>query len=221
MRNAKLFAPAAICLLGCLLTTGTARAQMGMRPSPMPHGIFNAVVGSGSDYEITASDGRKTDIEYTVVGKEANGVWLEFTTSGSGTAQMVMKVLVALDGSGTGPSRVIMQMPGRPPMEMPAQMTGRMGSQAQPTDIRGEAEDVGSESITVPAGTFTCEHYRSKDGSGDTWISAKVNPLGVVKHQGKDSAMVLTKIVTDAKDKIVGVPQPFNPMMMMQQPPQQ
>ncbi len=35
--------------------------------------------------------------------------------------------------------------------------------------------------------------------------------------------MVLTKVVTDAKDKIMGTPQPFNPMMMMQQqaPPQE
>ena len=33
--------------------------------------------------------------------------------------------------------------------------------------------------------------------------------------------MVLTKVVTDAKDKIVGTPQPFNPSMMMQQPPQE
>jgi hypothetical protein len=42
----------------------------------------------------------------------------------------------------------------------------------------------------------------------------------VVKHQAKDSTMVLTKVLTDAKDKIIGIPQPFNPMMM-QQPPQQ
>jgi hypothetical protein len=27
--------------------------------------------------------------------------------------------------------------------------------------------------------------------------------------------MVLTKVITDAKDKITGTPQPFNPMLMM------
>ena len=32
--------------------------------------------------------------------------------------------------------------------------------------------------------------------------------------------MVLTKVVTDAKDQITGTPVPFNPAMMMgQQPP--
>jgi hypothetical protein len=105
-------------------------------------------------------------------------------------------------------------------MEMPQQMTGRMANQSVPSDIRSVAEDVGSESITVPAGTFSCEHYRMKDGSGDSWVSNKVAPFGVVKHQGKDSTMVLTKVITGAKDKIIGTPQPFNPMGMMQQPPQ-
>jgi hypothetical protein len=98
-------------------------------------------------------------------------------------------------------------------------MNGPNQAQSPATDIRNSAEDVGSESITVPAGTFSCEHYRAKDGSGDTWVSPKVSPLGVVKHQGKDSTMVLTKVIADAKDKIVGTPQPFNPMMMMQPPP--
>jgi hypothetical protein len=32
--------------------------------------------------------------------------------------------------------------------------------------------------------------------------------------------MVLTKVITDAKDKIIGTPVPFNPMMM-QGPPQE
>jgi hypothetical protein len=46
-------------------------------------------------------------------------------------------------------------------------------------------------------------------------VSEKVSPFGVVKSQGKDTTMVLTKVVTDATDKITGTPQPFNPMMMM------
>jgi len=38
-----------------------------------------------------------------------------------------------------------------------------------------------------------------------------------VKFQGKDTTMVLTKVITDAKDKITGAPVPFDPMKMMQQ----
>jgi len=206
------------------VTTASAQMGMGMR-SPMPRGVFSPVVGSGAAYEITTADGRKTNIEYAIVGKESvngkDGYWMEWTTSGMGSGQMVMKVLTVV-GDSTVSSRVIMQMPGRPPMEMPPQMTGRMNMQTTPSDVRNEAENAGSESITVPAGTFACEHFRMKDGSGDTWVSTKVSPFGVVKSQGKDSTMVLTKVITDAKDKIIGVPQPFNPMMMQQQqPPQQ
>ncbi len=205
------------------VTTASGQMGMGMR-SPMPRGVFNPVVGSGAAYEMTTSDGHKTNIEYAIVGKESvngkDGYWMEWTTSGMGSGQMVMKVLTTV-GDSTVTSRVIIQMSGRPPMEMPTQMTSRMGSQAVPSDIRTVTEDIGSESITVPAGTFACEHYRAKDGSGDTWISTKVSPLGVVKFQGKESTMVLTKVITDAKDKIVGVPQPFNPMMMQQQQPPQ
>ena len=208
----------AVCLLA---TAAVASAQMGMRQSPIPRGVFSPIVGSGAEYEIMTSEGRKTNIEYAIVGKESvNGkdaYWLEWTTSGMGSGPMVMKMLTAV-GDSTVTSRMIVQMPGQPPMEMPAQMTGRMNSQSVPADIRSTAEDVGSESIAVPAGTFTCEHYRMKDGSGDTWVSAKVNPFGVVKHQGKDSTMVLTKVITHAKDKIIGVPQPFSPAMMMPPP---
>jgi hypothetical protein len=219
----KKFGPVTLGICGVLLIAGWGRAQMGMgaRGGPTPHGFFNPIVGAGSEYDITSSDGRKNTLEMAIVGKESvggkDGYWMEITTSG-----MVMKSLTVI-GEASVTARMIMQMPGRPPMEMPSQMI-RMGqgaaAQSPTTDIRTTAEDVGSESITVPGGTFACEHYRAKDGSGDTWVSPKVSPLGVVKHEGKDSTMVLTKVITDAKDKIIGTPVPFNPMMF-QQPPQQ
>ena len=208
----------------CVLVVVTiTHAQMGMRQTPMPRGLFNPVVGAGAGYEMTTAEGRKTNIEFAIVGKETvNGkdaYWMEWTTNAMG-GDMIMKVLT-VPGDTSVTTRTIMQMPGRPPMEMPQQMASHMNSQSVPSDIHTVAEDVGSESVTVPAGTFMCEHYRMKDGSGDTWVSTKVSPFGIVKHQGKDSTMVLTRLITDAKDKIVGTPQPFNPMQMMQQPPQQ
>ena len=41
-------------------------------------------------------------------------------------------------------------------------------------------------------------------------------PYGLVKFQGKAATMLLTKVITDGKDKITGSPQPFNPMMFGQ-----
>jgi hypothetical protein len=210
------FAAACLCALAAI-----ASAQMGMRPTtPMPPGVFSPVVGAGAGYEMTTADGHKSNIEFAVVGKETvNGrdaYWMEWTTNTAG-GDVIMKVLT-LPGDTAGTTRAIMQMPGRPPMEMPQQMAGHMNNRS---DIHAVADEVGSESVTVPAGTFLCEHYRMKDGSGDTWVSAKVPPFGLIKHQGKDSTMVLIKLISDAKDRIVGTPQPFNPMQMLGPPAQQ
>ncbi|MBZ5693967.1 MAG: hypothetical protein LAN36_01270 [Acidobacteriia bacterium] len=220
MKNLKIAVACSVFLVA-LAMAASAQMGMGMRQRPMPRGVFKPVVGSGAQYETTGADGRKTVTEYTIVGKETvNGkdaYWLEYTTSGTPMGDMVTKMLLVVDGAKTVTSRTIMQMGGRPPMEMSSQMGQMSGQQNQPVDIHTESEVVGKESITTPAGTFLCEHLRAKDGSGDTWVSEKVSPLGIVKRQGKDSSMVLTKVITGAKDKIVGTPTPFNPMQMMQQ----
>src|SRR5271154_2150538 len=217
MRNLKIAAACVFCLT---ILAASASAQMGMRPS-MPEGIFSGTVGSGAQYEMTTADGTKSTIEYAVVGKDSvegkDAYWLEWTMTSARMGEMVMKMLLAPQSSSAVTSRMIIQMAGRPPMEMPAQMTRSGGQPAPKMDIRGESEDVGKESVTTPAGTFACEHYRSKDGSSDAWVSTQVAPFGVVKSQSKTTSMVLIKQVTGARDKIVGTPVPFNPQMMMQQ----
>ena len=214
MRQLSKFA--AVCTCGLTMLAAGASAQMGMRPS-MPSGIFTPTVGAGAAYEVTSSDGKTQPIEFALVGKESvngkDGYWMEWTTSTGRTGQMIMKTLI-VPGATDAPTRMIMQMASGQPMEMPTQ--GRMGAQAKPnTDIREGGQDLGKESVTVPAGTFNCEHYRSKDG-GDVWISSQVPLFGMVKSVSNGSTMVLTKAITGAKDKITGTPVPFNPQMMMQ-----
>jgi len=208
-----------VCVL-VAMTTGLATAQMGMHAGPAMRGIFNPVVGSGGQYEVTTEKGDKMVMEIAIVAKDSvdgkDGYWFEMTMSNTQMGQIVTKTLTVVEGQDTVVSRVIMQMANRPPMEMPAQMS-KMNGQKQPADIRDRAEDVGSETVTTPAGTFTAEHYKMKDGSGDAWVAPKAGPYGLVKYQGKDTSMVLTKVITDAKDKITGTPQPFNPMMFQQQ----
>jgi hypothetical protein len=204
----------------CLVVAMAAHAQMGMGGPPQMHGVWNPVVGNGAAYDIQSKNGDTTSMEVTIVGKEIvdgnDGFWMEMAMNSPRMhGGMVVKFLTVLNGSDTHTARMIMQMGGGQPMEMPAQMV-QARHKDQPTDIRGMSEDVGSETITVPAGTFTCEHYRAKDGSGDTWVAEKVSPWGMVKHQGTDATMVLTKVITDAKDKITGTPIPFDPMKMGQ-----
>lgn len=213
---------AATAAFALAIATVAAGAQMGMGQAAFPHGIFQGTVGAGAQYEVQSGNRPATTMEMAVVGKDTvdgkTAYWLEMTMSGMPMGEMVTKTLMIYDGSNLTPSKIIMQMPGRPPMEMPAQM-GRMSPHSEPTDIRSVADDLGQETVTTPAGTFSCEHYRMKDGSGESWISEKAPPFAMVKFQGKNSSMVLTKLITDAKDKITGTPQPFNPMQMMQGPP--
>jgi hypothetical protein len=184
---------------------------------PQFSGVFNPVVGAGAAYEVTTQDGKK-NMEMAIVGRDTvdgkDAYWWEMAMSEPRAGgEMVFKTLLVMDGANTHSSKMIMQLPGRPPMEMPAGMA-RGDHSKVPTDVRTGAEDLGSESITVPAGAFTTEHYRAKDGSGDTWVAKGAGPYGLVKHQGKDTTMVLTKVYSDYKDKITGTPQPFNPMML-------
>ena len=112
---------------------------------------------------------------------------------------------------------MIMQRPGQPPMEMPSFMMNMM-QQHQPPPVTGNAGDaghgdmgelVGTESITVPAGTFECQHYRKQDSKGttDLWISTQVTPYAMVKMTGPNVSMVLKKVLTNEASHIKGEPQ--------------
>jgi len=203
-----------------------AWAQFGGPRMPGMSGIFHPVVGQGAVYSMQGhSEGPQT-MEISVVGKEdfqgQAGYWLETSFESSRGGPMAMKMLMVMEGSNPGAKRMIMLMNGEAyefPMNNPM-MSGRM-SQSAPRDIRNDKSIVlvGAETITVPAGTFACQHYRASDGSSDVWVSDKVSPWSLVKSVGKDSTMVLTRQVTDAKTKITGPVKPFDPMQMMQQRP--
>ena len=223
----KRLTPAGLVSLCFLFVCATAKSQMGRMQAPSLQGIFNPVVGSGAQYEMDRTDGTKMNFVMAIVGKESSGgkdgFWFETVTDApQGQGEMVMKALIVPDGSNSQVTKMIFQMPGRGPMEMDGMMGGRMGQSTQPKDIRDEANDLGSESVTVPAGTFTCEHYKTKDGSSDVWVAKGVPPYGLVKMQGKDQTMVLVKALTNFQDKITGTPMDMGQMMRgMGAPPQQ
>jgi hypothetical protein len=200
--------------------TASAQMAMGARP-PEIRGVWNPVVGSGGAYQTEAKGERKTEMEIAVVGKETvegkPGYWLEMAMKDpGGEGNMYIKHLIVLDGKQTQIKRMIMQPPGQPPLEMPIDsMQARGRATERPADIRDQAERVGSESVTTPAGTFTCERWHMKDGSAELWVSEKVAPYGLVKMTGRDSNMTLVRVITNAKTRITGTPQKFDPMEMM------
>lgn len=131
--------------------------------------------------------------------------------------ETVMKELMVLQAGKAEIKRMIMQTPGRPPMEMPVGMMAGMAPRGQPTPEKGEkgemspGEKLGTESVTVPAGTFMCDHYRKQTAKGtvDYWVSAKVAPYGVVKMTSAEMNMELEKILSNETTHIKGEPQKF------------
>jgi len=204
-------------------------AQFGMGRAPSMKGIFHPVVGEGAAYQIQGGrESGPNQMEIAVVGKEdyqgLSGYWLEMSFGDMRGGMGAMKSLYVMEGPNPGVKRMIMMMNGQAyefPMNNPM-MGGRM-PKPEAGDIRNDksAVDVGKETITVPAGTFSCEHYKASDGSYDLWISEKVSPWGMVKMVGKDSTMVLTRQISDAKTKITGPVRPFDPSAMMGQRPNQ
>jgi hypothetical protein len=203
----------AIVLAAVFGVTGLAGAQR-MAQAPSMPGEFKPVVGAGAQYEVTTKKNEKVNWAYAVVGKEAvggaEGYWLEMRLEGGKEGGMVMKHLLVVRGGKTEVKRMIVQTPGQPPMEMPMGMMGGMmprGQQAASEQDLGER--IGTETVTVPAGTFLCEHYRSKSGKtpADVWVSTKISPYGLVKMVSENSTLVLTKVLANETTHIKGEPQ--------------
>ena len=197
-------------------TCGWTQSMGGGMGRLMPRmlGAFKPVVGSGAQYQMTAQN-RTMSFAYVIVGQEdvegSAGYWMEIRSENPGMpGEMVMKQLIVTGGDKPQIKRMIMQMPGRPPMEMPMGMLG-MGQRGQGSGAgdTSPGEKVGSETITVPAGTFECEHYRKVEphGTMDVWISSKVSPYGTVKMSSGEMTMVLEKVLSNETSHIKGEPQ--------------
>jgi hypothetical protein len=210
-------------LCAIFLSTATiAAAQFGHRGPRAPQipTPFKPVVGSGAEYQFTGKK-ENANFAYAVVGKEQvdgnEGYWLEIRINNQKMkGEMVMKELMAMNGSQPVLKKLITQAPGRDPMEMPSAMLGMIRSHTPAATggnekTGGLGQKVGTETITVPAGTFTCDHYRTQEEGStvDLWVSSKVSPYGVVKMVRNDATMVLEKVLTNETSHIHGTPKKF------------
>ena len=204
-------------LMAIVVSMAAAQFRMQM---PRMRGIWDPVVGAGSVYQMDGRD-YKGEMEFAVVGTEtvggATGHWLEMAMKGQ-EGLVVMKHLYVLDGKQPTMKRMIFQTADQPPMELPMNMPMmqmRERQSSEPMDIRQTAERVGAESVTVPAGTFACEHWKAKDGTSEFWVAEKVSPYGVVKAITPGGTMTLIRTTSNAKSKIRGTPVMFDPAEMM------
>jgi hypothetical protein len=206
----------------CTAVVTAARAQMGMDffKRPAIASLFKPVIGNGAIYESTRAgetSASKEGMEIIVVGRElADGkeaYWLEIGHEMKGfEGKIYNKVLVS--GDDFKIHRTIMQLPGHPAMEMRANPSSHANKDME--EQMNKWSQVGSETITVPAGTFSCQHWKKNDGKGEIWSSDKVSPFGMVKEIDGNSTNVLVKVITGAKDHITGPVSPFDPQAFRQ-----
>ena len=194
--------------LAGMLAAPAARAQMGNPfDNPVFRKFFNPVVGHGEVYETsTGVAGEKETQQFQIVGRESvdghTAYWFEIvmdTPNGRGAGKSLIVPGEAVI------RRSIVQMPGGPPMEMMVR-PHRLNSHAPDRHER----QIGTETVTVPAGTFTCEHWKN-DAGDEAWINSKASPITVVKSVEPGRTMVLVRLIGDAHDAITGQVVPFDP----------
>ncbi len=208
------FSPAANAQLG---------GGMNFFKKPNIADIFHPVVGQGALYEQTDKDGNRSPLEMTIVGRDTfegkDAYWFEVGHTDKRSTEMAYaKMLITKDDFEF--HKMIVTMPGSPtPIEMPFNQ-GEKSKERMKENLE-KWHKVGAEPVTVPAGTFLCDHWQKDDGKQDVWVSSKVTPMGMVKEVSEHSTMVLTKVITGAIDHITGTPQKFDPQMMRQMMMQQ
>lgn len=209
-----------------MTVVGRTVAQFGnMIPFKRPNiaNFFHPVPGAGTVYEETGKDGRKAHIEIAIVDKELvgaqQGFWIEFGSDhASGGQIQYSKALITPDDFRAHQFVTI--------WDQNHQLT-QIDVDSLPSNHDALTKDmakwhqVGSESVTVPAGTYSCDHWAKDDGTSDIWVSSKVAPMGMVKSVDKNDTTVLVKTFSDAKTHLTGTPVKLDLQQMMMRGMQQ
>ncbi|MGH7532456.1 MAG: hypothetical protein ACREL4_04095 [Gemmatimonadales bacterium] len=174
--------------------------------------------GSWSSYNATqpGRDGpRSMTMKMAYLGHETGGDRIEIQTQGE-RGPVIMQMLV--DGFPWGPAglkEMVFKMGDRPAMKAGGQMMEMMRNRAPNGGITAEMcaqlTVVGTETVSVPAGSFSATHLHSAKDSVDVWVSAKV-PF-VIKVKGPNNSLELTGTGTGAKSSITETPQDMSSMM--------
>ena len=194
-----------------------AYAQLGKSAGPKFYSDIKPVVGGWSEYQVTGKGDQPSKMKIAVVGKEGEAYWYETVTETKQEGRMISRMLISGNPDDQKSiKRMIVKMGNEPAMEMPVQMMqGSKGGEQ-----KGKASDKGTESIKVPAGTFSTQHMQYQDGETvvDTWVNKDIAPYGIVKSQSKEFEMVLLGYGTGAKTLITETPQKFQMPQMPQMP---
>jgi hypothetical protein len=208
-----------VSIFSILFLVHSAYAQFEKGAGPKFYSDFKPVVGGWSEYQMTERGGSTSKMKIAIVGKEGDAYWYETVIETKQEGRTISKMLVSGNPEDQkNVKRMVVKMGNEPAMEMPLEM---MQGSTEDQGQKGKTIDKGTESIKVPAGTFTARHiqYQYEELVEDTWIHKDISPYGVVKSKSKDFEMVLLGYGTGAKTQITEKPQKFEMPKMPSMPP--
>jgi hypothetical protein len=179
--------------------------------------VLDVQVGQWAEYQMSGGGmGGSGRMRLAIVGTQdvagENAYWIEMKIAGD-QGSMITQVL-----AGTYPydsdqiHEMVFKMGDQPAMKVSGQMMGmmrdRMGQNPalEATEKCRDAQIVGWESITVPAGQFRALHLKPADADGDVWALEDV-PFGMIKFTDGETEIVLMGHGMDATSSITETPQ--------------
>jgi hypothetical protein len=205
-----------IALLTLMFAATTRGELFAQEPGgPCPYIYPAPKVGEYADLRFSSPEQPSMIIRFAIVSSEQiegrTYYWMEVVSAppavgGTVVAQMLVPYYPFEQQDIKG---YIVEMPGQPPRRMPQEIIDMMGAEAAPGPSWREqcaaAEDLGTEEITVAAGTFRARHFRGGDEqAGEVWIADV--PFGMVKLVQPDGEMELVRYGSDARSSLHGEP---------------
>ena len=221
-----------VVLLLPVLASGALTAGAQAPPSNAPprfFGVFATTVGGWSEYAVTETEGnKKSTMRNAVVGKEGDSFWYEVAITEGGVRNIIKMSLKGDPNNPENIQRLIMKNGDQPAQEMPREFVvmGRKMATNMFQTRSGSAvvnqpnlktEEMGAETVTVPAGTFSVTRNRIVDPTGKVLATYDFNkdvlPFGVVRSKTDKVKMELIASGNDAVSLITEQP------VMMKTPP--
>lgn len=173
-------------------------------------------VGRWAEYKALYNKKDPYTVRYAVIGDEKRGgqdlQWVELRMTGENKDRnVVYQMLVPGSLMEMGKVQEIVFKSGdQPAMKMNGMMMkmirGQLEKQNFYSEVCKDVSLVGKEQVTVPAGRFQAQHYKSAKYKSDSWLSPGV-PFSLVKSVGENHQMELTAQGDGAKSSITEQPQ--------------
>lgn len=198
-----------LALVGIVIGVTGAQAQ---DRDAICNSVGNAEVGDWSSYDFTDPEsGQDGTLRFAVVNRDGSDSWYEMQAATAEGDVIIQMLVPAFPFTPDQVTEVIFKATGQPAMRMPSEMLGMMRQQMAGNPMFdfaencAAAEDLGEETVEVPAGTFETFHIRNPGDMGEAWISLDV-PFGMIKAEA-EGTVVLTGYGADAVSAITEEPQ--------------